>query len=85
MKSLEDRRNVTLLMNPMNISTLQETYPYVPWLEYIRNMLPPSSNVTKIETVVVLDKEFFHGLGQILADTPKRQVRLLSRAQGREM
>lgn len=74
MKSLEDRHNVMLRMNPMNVSTLQETYPYVPWLEYIRRMVPAGSDVTEEEIVVVQDKEYLHGLGQVLATTPKRQV-----------
>lgn len=69
---LEDRRNLTLGLNEMPLSRLQQAYPYVSWLDYTRHLLPPGANVTENESVVVFDTEYMAALGKILEATPKR-------------
>lgn len=70
----EERRNATALYNPFTIKELQESYPYLNWLDYINAMLPGAVQVDENETVINTVPKFFEQLGSILESTPKRTM-----------
>lgn len=72
-QSLEDQQNLTLAKH-MSVGELQARYPYVPWLEYFRRLLPESVGITAGETVLVADHRYFESLGPLLQSTPKRTL-----------
>ncbi|XP_046983748.1 neprilysin-2-like [Schistocerca americana] len=68
----EARRNVTQLYNPRTVEQLQKDYPSVPWLEYLRTLLPPHVAVTSDEVVIVSAPSYLKSLEVLLSHTPKR-------------
>lgn len=70
----EERRNATALHNPMSVSHLQEIYPYIPWIDYINDILPDRLNVSDEEIVVNTVPTFFAALADLLETTPNRTV-----------
>lgn len=70
----EDRRNATALYNPYTIKQLQESYPYLNWLDYINALLPEGLHVAENETVINSVPSFFEQLGDVLESTSKRTM-----------
>lgn len=70
----EERRNATALYNPTTIKELQQSYPYLNWLDFINAMLPDNLNVDENEVVINSVPKFFGKLGEVLGSTPKRTV-----------
>ncbi|CAH1722964.1 unnamed protein product [Chironomus riparius] len=70
----EKRRNATALYNPITIRDLQIKYPYNDWLDYFNAILPPVSQVTEDEVIIISVISFFDELGPLLAKTPKRTL-----------
>lgn len=70
----EKRRNASALYNPFLIKELQESYPYIPWLDYINALLPEGLDVEENELVINSVPSFFTELGPILEQTPKRTM-----------
>lgn len=58
----------------MSIEHLQTLYPYIQWIEYIKNILPDQLNVTQDEIVVNTVPSFFEALTSLLETTPKRTM-----------
>lgn len=58
----------------MTVKEIQERYPYVQWLEYIRNLMPKRVPVSEDDIVIVDVPTFLEQLGGILATTPKRTI-----------
>lgn len=70
----EDLRNNTALYNPFTIKQLQESFPYLNWLDYIRSMMPTGVEITEDEIIINWEPKFFQQLGDILNSTPKRTI-----------
>ncbi|XP_076028904.1 M13 family metallopeptidase neprilysin 2 isoform X2 [Oratosquilla oratoria] len=70
----EERRNATKLYNKMSISELQKLAPQIPWMEYIRTVMPEEIKITNEEPVVVNVPEYFKNLAKLLMRTPKRTI-----------
>ncbi|XP_067648018.1 neprilysin-2 isoform X5 [Eurosta solidaginis] len=70
----EKRRNTNDLYNLRTIKQLQETYPYVQWLEYTNALLPSKIQVTEDEPVNLSVPSFFDALGPLLERTPNRVI-----------
>lgn len=58
----------------MSIAHLQTIYPYIPWIDYIKRIMPNHLNVTEDEIVVNTVPTFFAALGGLLSATPRRTV-----------
>lgn len=71
---LEKQRNYTELYNPMTIKQIQETYPYINWIDYISNMLPEGVSITENEIINVRVPSFFKAFGDLLERTPKETI-----------
>lgn len=70
----EKRRNSNDLYNLRTIKQLQETYPYVQWLDYINALLPDGLVVDENEPINLSVPSFFDDLAKLLARTPKRAI-----------
>lgn len=70
----ENRRNATALYNPFTIKELQETYPYLNWLNYMNSLLPNGLEVFENETVINSVPSFFEELESVLNSTSKRAM-----------
>lgn len=71
---LEKQRNFTELYNPMTIKQIQETYPYIDWIDYIVRILPEDLVIDENELINVRVPSFFKGLGELLQTTPKETL-----------
>lgn len=61
--------------NPLTISKLQTTYPYLNWFDYIKwNLNNDSIKIDENEVVIVWDRNYLHHLNVILQLTPKRTI-----------
>lgn len=67
----EERRDTSKLYNPMTISELQTTYPSIPWLAFIRSVLP-DIEVGPEEVIIIYSPSFIKNLETLLNSTPKR-------------
>lgn len=56
------------------ITEIQQSYPYVDWLDYINALLPAELKVNEDELVNVAVPSFFENLGKLLEKTPKRTI-----------
>ncbi|XP_055299905.1 neprilysin-2-like isoform X2 [Sitodiplosis mosellana] len=72
--SRAERRNASLLYHPVTIRELQESYPYLNWLDYINALLPSNLQVDENEILSNTVPKFFEQLGDILSSTPKRTM-----------
>ena len=69
----EERRDTSLLYNPMTISEISRLNPDTPWLEYINKILTPDINqVTEDEIIIVDVPSFMRSMSALLAATPAR-------------
>lgn len=57
-----------------SIKQLQESYPYLNWLDYINALLPPGLNVTEDEPVVNTSPQFFQRLAAVMNTTSERTM-----------
>lgn len=69
---MEERRDPTLLYNPMTIKELSDLVPDIPWLEYMNNIAAPYQVLTEEERVIVNVPDYFKNLTELLANTPPR-------------
>ena len=69
---MEERRDPTLLYNPMTIKELSDLVPDIPWLEYMNNIAAPYQVLTEKERVIVNVPDYFKNLTELLANTPPR-------------
>lgn len=53
---------------------MQESYPYVQWLDYINALLPEGLQVTEDEVINLSVPSFFEDLGKLLERTNKRAI-----------
>lgn len=58
----------------MTIQEVQETYPYLNWMDYISNMLPDGVITDENEIINVAVPSFFEAFGELLAQTPKKTI-----------
>ncbi|KAF5280973.1 hypothetical protein FQR65_LT14897 [Abscondita terminalis] len=71
----EEKRNATALYNPMTIDELQNRFPFIDWLEYIRNVLDiPDIEIGYDEVVSVSVPNYFTKLEALLRKTSKRTL-----------
>ncbi|XP_063701659.1 neprilysin-2-like [Culicoides brevitarsis] len=70
----EDRRNATLLYNPITLKDLQQKYPWLDWFGYISAILPPYIPVDENELINIVDTKFVDNFGGLLEKTPKRTI-----------
>jgi len=66
------KRNMTKLYNPMTIRELQKVFSLLDWVEYYNVMMPPESQVTEDEVVVVADVGVLCQMQSLLRETDKR-------------
>lgn len=71
---MEQRRNSSELYNPMTLNETQEKYPYIDWVEYLKNIQPPNITITGNETVIFNSLPFFNKLGALLERTSNRTI-----------
>lgn len=65
------------MYNPHTIAQLQESYPYLNWLDYIQHIiafLSADTAVTSNETVINFVPEFFEQLDDTLRTTSPRAL-----------
>lgn len=70
----EERRNASLLNNPMTLKELQKKYSWNDWHGYLSTLLPPYISVSDDDIVNIRDLKFFDKLGGLLADTQARTL-----------
>lgn len=59
----------------MKVEDLIADYPFIPWIDYINNiLLIPNITITKDENIIVTVPEFLPKIEEVLQDTPKRLV-----------
>jgi membrane metallo-endopeptidase-like protein 1 len=69
----EERRNASMLYNPMRVSDLVKYDPNTPWLEYINNILSPDIiQVTADEVIIVDVPSYLQKFSAHLATVPAR-------------
>ncbi|RZC32674.1 Peptidase M13 N domain containing protein, partial [Asbolus verrucosus] len=72
--SSDERRNL-LKGHSITIKKLEETYSYVPWLEYINIFLQPVSKVvTYADNITVIYPPYFKKLEYVMKNTSKRTL-----------
>lgn len=69
-----ERRNQTALYNPYTLRQLQESFPYINWMNYINSALLNIITVDANEIAIVEVPYYFRQLGSILEATPKRAI-----------
>lgn len=72
--SREKRRNESSLYHLFTIKQLQESYPYLNWLDYIQAFLPVTIELDENETVINCVPTFFEQLNDVLNSTSKRTI-----------
>lgn len=70
----EERRNASALYNPYTIKQLQDSYPYLNWLDYINAFLPTGLQVTETEIAINSVPLYFEQLGDVLNSTSNRTI-----------
>ncbi|KAJ6649466.1 Neprilysin-2 [Pseudolycoriella hygida] len=65
---------ITARYYPSTIKQLQDSNPYINWLDYMNAMLPEDQSVNENDTVNNMQPEFFNELGKFLASTPNRTL-----------
>ena len=70
--SLEERRVISRLYNPMSVSDLQQKYPFIPWHDHFRRIFPPKITIGEQEPVIVFAPTYIAQLEHILSSTPTR-------------
>ncbi|XP_030375885.1 neprilysin-2 isoform X2 [Scaptodrosophila lebanonensis] len=70
----EKRRNSSELYNLRSTQQLQQSYPYVQWVDYINALLPEGLQITEDEPINLSVPSFFDDLGKLLAKTPSRVI-----------
>jgi predicted metalloendopeptidase len=80
----EERRNVTKLYNAMTVYEMETTFPTIPWLTYVNNILPENVHITRDEVIIVAVPSFIKGLEKLIVQTPKRVIAnyVMSRVAG---
>lgn len=53
---------------------MQEQFPYVRWLDYLRNLLPEDLTIDENEIVNVRVPSFFKSFGDLITTTPKETI-----------
>ena len=69
---LNEEDDFNIEFSSLYIKELQDDYPYVQWLDYIKAILPKDVKVDKNEIIILNEPEFFDQLGKLLEETPKR-------------
>lgn len=72
--SVEDRRDANVTANYYNMTTLQETFPYIDWRDFIKWNLKNTIPIYENEIITVPDVNYLHQLDIILQTTPKRTI-----------
>lgn len=70
----EASRNFSTLLNEFNIKTIQQTFPYLNWLDYINWNLNNNVTLDENDPIIVADKNYVSQLGAVLQKTPKRTI-----------
>lgn len=58
----------------MNITTLQSSYPFVNWLDFLNQFFPEGNKLSGDDVVVVRDANYFKRLGELIENTGKRTL-----------
>lgn len=70
---LHERHN-SVIYNEFTIKTLQATFPYMDWRDYINWNLNNAITIDDDEVLFVPDVKYFHQLNDLVEKTPKRVV-----------
>ncbi|XP_058790781.1 neprilysin-2-like [Phymastichus coffea] len=70
---MEERKNMSLLYNPMTLDELQLEYPDISWSEYLNRILLPQTKLYKSSfPIIVKVPNFLKALLKLINSTPKR-------------
>lgn len=69
-----NERTASVISNEFNIKTLQTTFPYIDWREYINWNLQNAVTIDDDEIIFVPDVNYLHRLKTLIEKTPKRTV-----------
>lgn len=67
-------RQSEVISNEFSIKTLQETFPYIDWRDYINWNMNNAIIIDDDEVLFVPDVNYFHQLNKLIERTPKRTV-----------
>uniref|UniRef100_A0A1Y1LUT0 Peptidase M13 N-terminal domain-containing protein n=2 Tax=Photinus pyralis TaxID=7054 RepID=A0A1Y1LUT0_PHOPY len=71
--SMEDRRNYSLLYNPISVCDLQDMFPSIRWLEYLNSALNiPNVQIQETDIVIVSVPSYISELEKLINSTSKR-------------
>lgn len=70
---LHERTN-SVISNEFTIETLQATFPYLDWRDYINWNLNNAITIDDNEVLFVPDVKYFHQLNKLIEKTPQRTV-----------
>lgn len=70
----EESRNFSALQNEFNVETIQQTFPYLNWSDYIAWNLNKNVTLDKSDPIIVADMNYVSQLGAVLQKTPKRTI-----------
>lgn len=62
------------MLNEFNIETLQQTFPYLNWLDYINWNLNNNVTLDKNDPIIIADKNYVYQLGTVLQKTASRTI-----------
>lgn len=65
---------MSTLLNEFNIETIQQSFPYINWLDYINWHLNNNVTIEKNETIIIGDSNYVYQLGAVLQKTPSRTI-----------
>lgn len=68
----EQRRDPTLIYNPMTLGELTGNYSYFPWKEYFNYQLPSGITVDDDQWIIVLNPKYFAEINKLVDSTSKR-------------
>ena len=67
-------RDANYYNNLMTFGEMQQKYPYINWLEYVRNLMPTTTPVYEHDVLTNKLPVYFEALGPILARTSNRTL-----------
>lgn len=73
-KYAEVSQNVSALWNVFNMTSLQETFPFLDWRDYINSNLRNAIPIYENETIYVTDVDFLRQLQKLIDKTSKRTL-----------
>lgn len=71
---VQERNNILVISNEFNVKTLQATFPYVDWQDYINWNLKYAVTIDENDIIFVPDVNYLRQLKNLIEMTPQRTV-----------